>query len=97
MVLDHSGPELAFITYGAALKLTLLGAILLHAAVPHPAGWSAVEPILRAAELVALAGGIGVVESISARLRLSRVPLLLAGATVLAAIAVVLVFVRRPM
>jgi formate hydrogenlyase subunit 4 len=97
MVLDPSGPELAFITYGAALKLTLLGAILLHAAVPHPAGWSAVEPILRAAELVALAGGIGVVESISARLRLSRVPLLLAGATVLAAIAVVLVFVRRPM
>ena len=28
MVLDHGGPDLAFILYGAALKLFLFGAIL---------------------------------------------------------------------
>jgi len=37
-----------------------------------------------------LAALVGVIESSMARLRLNRVPLLLAGATVLAALAVVL-------
>jgi formate hydrogenlyase subunit 4 len=95
MVLDHSGPEFAYITYGAALKFTLLGAILLHAALPHPTYLYWLDPLLRALELLVLAGVVGVVESGMARLRLNRVPLLLAGATVLSAIAVVLVFARR--
>jgi len=95
MVLDHSGPDLAYITYAAALKFTLLGAILLHAAVPHPESFYWFDPVLRAGELVVLAGVVGVIESTIARVRLNRVPLLLAGATVLSAIAVVLVFTRR--
>jgi len=94
MVLDHSGPEFAFITYGAALKFTLLGSFLLHAAIPHPAGLPILDPVLRIVELFALAGVVGVIESVMARLRLNRVPLLLAGATVLSAIAVVIVFAR---
>jgi formate hydrogenlyase subunit 4 len=95
MVLDHSGPEFAYITYGAALKFALLGAILLHAALPHPDSFNLLDPLLRAVELVILAGVVGVIESTIARTRLNRVPLLLAGATVLSAIAVVLVFARR--
>lgn len=95
MVLDHSGPEFAYITYAAALKFVLLGAILLHAAVPHPDSLYLADPLLRAVELVMLAGLVGVIESTIARMRLNRVPLLLASATVLSAIAVVLVFARR--
>src|SRR6266704_6424176 len=38
MVLDHGGPDLAFILYGGALKLFILGAILVHVALPFPAG-----------------------------------------------------------
>jgi formate hydrogenlyase subunit 4 len=95
MVLDHSGPEFAFITYGAALKFTLLGAVLLHAALPHSDRVYWIDPLIRALELLILAGIVGVIESVIARLRLNRVPLLLAGATVLASIAVVLVFTRR--
>ena len=34
MVLDHGGPDLAFILYGAALKLWILGALLVGLAVP---------------------------------------------------------------
>jgi formate hydrogenlyase subunit 4 len=94
MVLDHSGPEFAFISYGAALKFTLLGSIVLHVAIPHPQGIYPIDPLLRALELVALAGLVGVIESIIARLRLNRVPLLLAGSTVLSALAVVLVLGR---
>jgi formate hydrogenlyase subunit 4 len=95
MVLDHSGPEFAYISYAAALKFTLLASILLHAAVPHPERLYMVDFLLRGLELVVLAAVVGVVESTIARLRLNRVPLLLAGATVLSAIAVVLVFARR--
>ncbi|MBI5866630.1 MAG: NADH-quinone oxidoreductase subunit H [Planctomycetes bacterium] len=90
MVLDHSGPDFAYITYGAALKFLLLGSILLHAAFPHP-GWPLwIDAPLRLIELVGLATVVGAIECSMARLRLNRVPLLLAGATVLGALAAVL-------
>lgn len=95
MVLDHSGPEFAFITYGAALKFTLLGSILVHAAIPHSERMNVLGPWLRVLELGGLAVLVGVIESATARLRLNRIPMFLAGATVLSAIAVVLVLVRR--
>jgi formate hydrogenlyase subunit 4 len=95
MVLDHSGPELAFITYGASLKFMLLGSMLIHVAFPHPQSLHWVDPALRFLELAGLAVAVGVIESVMARLRLNRVPLLLAGATVLSALAVVLVLGRK--
>ncbi|MCC7292071.1 MAG: NADH-quinone oxidoreductase subunit H [Phycisphaerales bacterium] len=90
MVLDHSGPDFAYITYGAALKFLLLGSILLHVAFPHPAQSPWIDVPLRVIELAGLAAVVGVIECSMARLRLNRVPLLLAGATVLAALAAVL-------
>lgn len=95
MALDHSGPELAYITYGASLKFALLGSMLLHVAVPHPAILHLADPMLRLIELVLLAAVVGVVESAMARLRMNRVPLLLAGSNVLSALAVVLVLGRK--
>ncbi len=95
MVLDHSGPEFAYITYGAALKFTLLGSILVHVAIPHPEGIWLFDPVLRLCELIVLAAVVGVIESVMARLRLNRVPLLLAGSAVLSALAVVLVLGRE--
>jgi formate hydrogenlyase subunit 4 len=49
---------------------------------------------LRWIELVVLTAAVGVAESTIARLRLRRVPLFLAGATVLSGLAVVLTLVR---
>src|SRR5262249_10033698 len=97
MVLDHSGPDFAFITYGAAMKFMLLGSIVLHTAIPQAAwlGWGGVP--LRLAALMGLAMVVGVIESTMARLRLNRVPLLLASATVLSALAVLLVLMKRPL
>jgi formate hydrogenlyase subunit 4 len=97
MVLDHSGPELAFIQYGAALKFLLLGSILLHVAIPLPGEtWAYIAgPIIRLAALLGLAVVVGVIESGMARLRLNRVPLLLAGATVLSGLAVLLVLAKQ--
>ena len=91
MVLDHSGPDFAFILYGAALKLWVLGALVAGIAVPHSGNlW--VDTSAALAAMFGLAVLVGVVESCMARLRLVRVPRLLAGAGVLAALALLLVF-----
>ncbi len=97
MVLDHSGPDLAFILYGYAVKLFVLGAVLVQLALPvPPAGsWQAVALMVGGQAGVAVL--IGVIESVMARLRLPRVPQLLIGASVVAAVGVVvLLSVGRP-
>lgn len=38
MVLDHSGPDLAFILYGSALKLWVMGALLVNVVLPIRTG-----------------------------------------------------------
>jgi formate hydrogenlyase subunit 4 len=92
MVLDYSGPDLAFILYGASLKLWLCGALVVNLLVPwswadHPlaaTGWLVVG-------LLVVAVVVGLVESAMARLRLLQVPQLLLGAGALAALGLVLV------
>ena len=93
MVLDHGGPDLAFIQYGAALRLWALEAILVAAVVPKGAGSTWSEAGIFLAAMAVLAALIGVIESSMARLRLARVPLLLVGASTFAALA--LLVVRR--
>lgn len=89
MVLDHGGPDLALILYGASLKLFLFGAILSRLVLGHAGGALASE-LLFFAGLLAFAVGVGLVESFMARLRMIRVPQLLVGASVLSAFALVL-------
>ncbi len=80
MVLDHSGPLLGFVEYGAALKLFVLEAMLLHVMAPtaEVGGWPGFALFLLG--LAGLAVGIGIVESVMARLRLLHVPTLLIAA-----------------
>jgi formate hydrogenlyase subunit 4 len=90
IVLDHSGPDLALILYGGALKLALFGALLVGVLLPRanlPAG---IALAVLAAGLLAVAALVGVVESVMARLRLDRVPQFLVAASALAFLAVVL-------
>ncbi len=80
MVLDHSGPLLALVEYGAAVKLFVLSALFLHVIAPtaRVAGWPGLA--LFVFGLLAVAVGIGVVESTMSRLRLLHVPTLLIAA-----------------
>jgi len=80
MVLDHSGPLLALVEYGAALKLFILEAMLLHVMAPtaEVGGWPGFALFLFG--LSGIAVGIGIVESVMARLRLLHVPTLLIAA-----------------
>lgn len=91
MVLDHGGPDLAFVLYGSALKLWALGALLVGLAVPVRSGNALLDASAFIAGMIGLAILIGIVESSMARLRLTRVPKLLVGATALAVVAIVLI------
>jgi formate hydrogenlyase subunit 4 len=88
MVLDHSGPDLAFIHYTSALKLWLLGALLVGLAVPQPTGWVGFG--LAVVGMLAVAVVTGLVESMVARLRMNAVPQFLLSGGALAAIALLL-------
>jgi len=83
MVLDHSGPPLAVILHGASIKLLLFSLLLTEAVLPV----ENLSPALAAAALAAgvfvVTVGVGLVESLMARLAFRRVPLLLATAFLL--------------
>jgi formate hydrogenlyase subunit 4 len=83
MVLDHSGPLLGLVEYGAAVKLFVLGALLLHLVAPLRTGLAGADWALFAGLLLALAIAVGVVESVMARLQLRHVPHLLVAALLL--------------
>ena len=90
MVLDHSGPDFGFILYAAALKMWLLGQILVGVAVPVHSGnpWIDTSASLICMGLLAIL--VGAIESSMARLKLLHVPQLLVGATTLSILALVL-------
>lgn len=93
MVLDHSGPLFGIIEYASSLKLFILASLLLNVMIPaytasHWLNWA-----IFCAGLLALAVSIGVIESVMARLRMSRVPLLLIASILLCGSAFIL-FVR---
>ncbi|MGO8701153.1 MAG: respiratory chain complex I subunit 1 family protein [Limisphaerales bacterium] len=80
MVLDHSGPPLAVILHGASVKLLLFSLFLVEAVLPigklaPPAG--AIAMVLG---VVVVTAGVGLIESLLARLAFRRVPLLLTTA-----------------
>ena len=89
MVLDHGGPALGAVLYGASVKLFVLAAVVVGIALPHPASaWLAWAIFLGGVCAVAIA--IGVVESAMARLRLVHVPSLLVAACLLSGFGIVL-------
>jgi formate hydrogenlyase subunit 4 len=90
MVLDHSGPDLAFILYGASLKLFLFGALVVRLALGFrlASPWASFAAFL--AGMAGFAALVGAVESGMARLRLGRVPQMLVGASVISVFALVL-------
>jgi formate hydrogenlyase subunit 4 len=90
MVLDHSGPLFGMILYGAAVKLFLVSSVLLHLALPVALGDPLLDWLVFVAGIAAVGVGIGVVESVMARLRLRYVPSLLIASGVLCAFGFVL-------
>ena len=91
MVLDHSGPDFAMIQYAAALKMWLLGTVIIAIAVPWHSGSPLLDGGFAIAGMLGLAVVTGIIESSMARLRLLRITQLLIAATVLSGFALALV------
>ena len=90
MVLDHSGPGLATVLYGAALKLWLFTSWLAALLVPKTASpW--IGTLWTVGTILGVTVLVGITESTMARLRLLRVPQLLLSAAALASVAFLLV------
>lgn len=98
MILEYSGPYLALIEWSASIKQMVLMTLLINVFFPYglsahvtPVGM-AVSIVLFAAKLALLALAVVLVETGNAKLRLFRVPELLAVAFVLSALALISTF-----
>ena len=90
MVLDHSGPDFGLIQYAAALKVWILGALLVGLMVPVRSGSVWLDGAAMLVGMVLLAGVIGMIESAMARYRLVHVPQFIVGAATLSAVAFII-------
>lgn len=96
MILDHSGPDLAALQAGSAIKLTV--GLSLLAVLINPLVGKASDGIVGAANLaitILLAIGMGTVESLIARLKLRSVPQYIVVALVAAGVALLATTFRR--
>ena len=92
MVLDHGGVDFGFVQWASALKLWVLGTLLIGLFPPGTSGLPLLDLALGVAGMLGLAVATGVAESIMARVRLLRMPQLLVGAGVLCALGLLLTF-----
>jgi formate hydrogenlyase subunit 4 len=90
MVLDHGGPAFGLVLYGASVKLFVLSALFLRVVFPFSAETPGLDWVAFVAGILLVAIGVGVVESVMARLRLLKVPQLLVGACLLSAFGMLL-------
>jgi formate hydrogenlyase subunit 4 len=91
MVLDHGGVDLGLIQYASAAKFTMVATLLLGVMVPRGAMAAGAALAAGAGGLALVAVAVGVVEAVTGRLRLNRVPQLLVATAMLATVAVILV------
>jgi formate hydrogenlyase subunit 4 len=96
MVLDHSGPPLAVILHGAALKLLIFCVLLTEAVLPLGGLSPAVVIVALAGAVLLTAVAVGVVESMQARLPFRRVPMLLTTAFLLCLFALMIAWAGNP-
>lgn len=97
MILEYSGPYLALIEWSAAMKQLVLMALLVSVFFPFGLSptWSAatlLSLVLFCVKLLLLASVVVLVETTNAKMRLFRVPDLLAVAFVLSALALISTF-----
>ena len=90
MVLDHSGPALALILHGAAMKLMVFSALVVHLALPMGTGSPVLDGLVFTAGLATMAVLVGTVESGMARFRMGRIPQILIGTALVSLFAAVL-------
>jgi formate hydrogenlyase subunit 4 len=84
MILDNSGPGLALLEYAAAIKLWLFSLVLARILFPLSGAAPLLQAIMILTLITLIAIVVGVVESVTARVPLLKVPQLLFAAGVIA-------------
>ncbi|MBA4192309.1 MAG: hydrogenase [Planctomycetaceae bacterium] len=99
MVLDHSGPELGVIQYTAAMKMTVFAMVIAAVVNPFSVAEGGVIAMLSMATSLVLLGVVaivvGLLESLTARLRFRALPLFILAAFIAVVIALVAVVARQ--
>jgi formate hydrogenlyase subunit 4 len=101
MVLEYSGHYLALVEWASAMKLFLFMALLANlffpwgCRAPRSSGRSRSASWILIAKLAVLTVGLAVIETVVAKLRLFRVPEMLAGSFALALLSVLSVFLLK--
>jgi len=90
MILDHSGPPLAVILHGASIKLMLFALFLAEAVLPIAGLRPVAGGLVLGAGVLVIVVGVGLMESLVARLAFRRVPLLLITAFLLCLFALLM-------
>ncbi len=90
MILDNSGPDLAFIDYAAALKLWLLASFLVLLLLPFEPAWGHWRIATYFVGVLGTSVVVGITESIMARFRFLKIPQIFAGALAIALVAILL-------
>jgi len=91
MILDYSGPDLGIVLYAAALKLWVLGALIVNIFVASAGVMGMAGVAVFLCGMIILSIIVGIIESVMARLSLLKVPQLLVGAGAMAVLAIILV------
>lgn len=89
MVLDHSGPDLAFIELGSFCKLFFYAGLVARLVWPFETGVPALDLLLFFLALLAVYVAVGVMESVMARYRMDKVPKFVLTSFALAFFAVI--------
>jgi len=101
MVLEYAGPDLALVSLGESMRLAVLLGLFVNLSLPWGIatgtgpGWLALGLVALAAKVALVGAGVAVFEVFSAKLRLFRLPELLAGSFLLAVLAAVTAVVIR--
>jgi formate hydrogenlyase subunit 4 len=90
MILDHSGPDLAFIEIGATLKLFFFSTLITLLICPFRFAEPALNGLVFFGVISLVYVAVGVTESVMARLRMDKVPMFGLAAFALASFATVI-------
>ena len=95
MILDYSGPDLAYILYAAALKMVIISMLIANLLISLSTSIAGAF-LLFASVLIIVFVVIGIIESLIARTRISHIPqfVFIMTALTLTAFAVIIFFLR---
>lgn len=97
MILDYSGPNLGIVLYGASIKLFIFMVFAVLLIYPNPGHSLFVDTGILLLKVLAVSIIIGVIESVTARIRLIKIPQMLIASFVLSLFALLIALFGRGM